>query len=99
MEEILRRSPVTLIRATEPDRAESLLKEAFGTRILSIRRKDDDADVLRVETQTECAAELNETLVKHGFAVSLLENEPDRLERIFLELTGKESTVRNEVRS
>ena len=52
-----------------------------------------------METETECAAELNETLVKHGFAVSLLENEPDRLERIFLELTGKESTVRNEVRS
>ena len=99
MEEILRRSPVTLIRASEPDRAEALLKETFGPRILSIRRKDDDAEVLRVETQTECAAELNETLVKHGFAVSLLENEPDRLERIFLELTGKESTVRNEVRS
>ena len=99
MEEILRRSPVTLIRSTDPDRAESLLKETFGARILSIRRKDDDADVLRVETQTECAAELNETLVKNGFAVSLLENEPDRLERIFLELTGKESTVRNEVRA
>jgi len=99
MEEILRRSPVTLIRANEPDRAEALLKETFGPRILSIRRKDDDAEVLRVETETECAAELNETLVKHGFAVSLLENEPDRLERIFLELTGKESSVRNEVRS
>ena len=99
MEEILRRSPVTLIRANEPDRAEALLKETFGPRILSIRRKDDDADILRVETESECAAELNETLVKHGFAVSLLENEPDRLERIFLELTGKESTVRNEVRS
>ena len=99
MEDILRRTPVTLIRANEPDRAEALLMETFGPRILSIRRKEDDADVLRVETQTECAAELNETLVKNGFAVSLLENEPDRLERIFLELTGKESSVRNEVRS
>ena len=99
MEEILRRSPVTLIRATEPDRAETLLKETFGPRILSIRRKDDDAEVLRVETETECAAELNETLVKNGFAVSMLENEPDRLERIFLELTGRESGVRNEVQS
>ena len=99
MEEILRRSPVTLIRANEPDRAEALLKETFGPRILSIRRKEDEPEVLRVETETECAAELNETLVKHGFAVSLLENEPDRLERIFLELTGKETTVRNEVRS
>ena len=99
MEEILRRSPVALIRATELDRAEALLKETFGPRILSIRKKDDDPDVLRVETQTECAAELNETLVKNGFAVSLLENEPDRLERIFLELTGKESGVRNEVKS
>ena len=99
MEEILRRSPVTLIRTTESGRAETLLKETFGPRILSIRLKEDDPDVLRVETQAECAAELNETLVKNGFAVSLLENEPDRLERIFLELTGKESTVRNEVRS
>ena len=99
MEEILRRSPVTLIRTTESDRAEILLKETFGPRILSIRRKEDDADILRVETETECAAELNETLVKNGFAVSMLENEPDRLERIFLELTGKESGVRNEVQS
>ena len=55
--------------------------------------------MLRVETQDECAAELNETLVKNGFSVSMLENEPDRLERIFLQLTGGESTVRNEVRS
>jgi len=99
MEEILRRSPVTLIRTTEPDRAESLLKETFGTRILAIARKDDEKDVLRVETESECASELNETLVKNGFAVSMLENEPDRLERIFLELTGKESSVRNEVKS
>ena len=37
--------------------------------------------------------------MKNGFAVSLLENEPDRLEKIFLELTGKESAERNEVRS
>ena len=99
MEEILRRSPVTLIRTTEPDRAEALLKEMFGPRILSASRKEDDPDVLRVETETQCSAELNETLVKNGFAVSMLENEPDRLERIFLELTGGESTVRNEVRS
>ena len=99
MEEILRRSPVTLIRATDPARAEALLKEAFGPRILAIARKDDDPDVLRVETETQCSAELNETLVKNGFAVSMLENEPDRLERIFLELTGKESNVRNEVQS
>ena len=99
MEEILRRSPVTLIRATEPDRAEALLKETFGPRILAIARKDDDPDVLRVETETQCSAELNETLVKNGFSVSMLENEPDRLERIFLELTGKESNVRNEVQS
>lgn len=99
MEEILRRSPVTLIRASDPARAEALLKETFGPRIQTIRRKEDDPDVLRVETESECAAELNETLVKNGLAVSLLENEPDRLERIFLELTGKESTVRNEVRS
>ena len=99
MEEILRRSPVTLIRADEPDRAESLLKETFGTRIVAIGRKGDEPEVLRVETESECAAELNETLVKNGFAVSLLENEPDRLEKIFLELTGKESAVRNEVRS
>ena len=99
MEEILRRSPVTLIRATDPDRAEALLKETFGPRILSIRRLEDTPGVLRVETEFECAAELNETLVKNGFAVSLLENEPDRLERIFLQLTGAESTVRNEVQS
>jgi hypothetical protein len=52
-----------------------------------------------VETESECAAALNETLVKNGFQVSMLENEPDRLERLFLELTGKESGVRNEVRS
>ena len=99
MEDILRRSPVTLIRATEPDRAEALLKETFGPRILSIRQPEDAPGVLRVETESECAAELNETLVKNGFAVSMLENEPDRLERLFLELTGKESTVRNEVRA
>jgi len=99
MEDILRRSPVTLIRATEPGRAEALLKETFGPRILSIRQPDDAPGVLRVETESECAAELNETLVKKGFAVSMLENEPDRLERLFLELTGKESGVRNEVRS
>ena len=96
---LLRRSPVTLIRASDPDRAEALLKETFGPRILSIGPKDDAPDVLRVETESECAAELNETLVKNGFAVSLLENEPDRLERIFLELTGKENGVRNEVHS
>ena len=99
MEEILRRSPVTLIRATEPGRAEALLKETFGPRILSVRQMDDASGVLRVETESECAAELNETLVKNGFAVSMLENEPDRLERLFLELTGKESAVRNEVKS
>ena len=99
MEEILRRSPVTLIRATEPGRAEALLKETFGPRILSVRQMDDASGVLRVETESECAAELNETLVKNGFAVSMLENEPDRLERLFLELTGKESSVRNEVKS
>ena len=99
MEEILRRSPVTLIRATEPERAEALLKETFGPRILSIGRQEDAPGVLRVETESECAAELNETLVKNGFAVSLLEKEPDRLERLFLELTGKESGVRNEVKS
>ena len=99
MEEILRRSPVTLIRTTEPGRAEALLKETFGQRILSIRLKDDTENVLRVETADACSAELNGTLVKNGFAVSLLENEPDRLERIFLQLTGAESTVRNEVQS
>jgi ABC-2 type transport system ATP-binding protein len=99
MEEILRRSPVTLIRTTDPDRAESLLKETFGPRILSVAAKEGDPDVLRVETESECAAELNETLVRNGFAVSMLENEPDRLERLFLELTGRESTVRNEVKS
>ena len=99
MEEILRRSPVTLIRTTEPDRAETVLKETFDSRILSISTKEDAPGVLRVETQSECAAELNETLVKNGFAVSMLENEPDRLEKLFLELTGGESTVRNEVRS
>ncbi|MBR2963299.1 MAG: ABC transporter ATP-binding protein [Lentisphaeria bacterium] len=99
MEDILRRSPVTLIRANEPGRAEALLKETFGPRILSIRQPDDAPGVLRVETESECAAELNETLVKKGFAVSMLENEPDRLERLFLELTGKESAVRNEVKS
>lgn len=99
MEDILRRSPVTLIRATEPGRAEALLKETFGPRILSIRQPEDAPGVLRVETESECAAELNETLVKNGFAVSMLENEPDRLERLFLELTGKESGVRNEVKS
>lgn len=99
MEDILRRSPVTLIRATEPGRAEALLKETFGPRILSIRQPEDAPGVLRVETESECAAELNETLVKNGFAVSMLENEPDRLERLFLELTGKESAVRNEVKS
>ena len=99
MEEILRRSPVTLIRSSEPDRAESLLKETFGPRILSIRQMEDASGVLRVETDSECAAELNETLVKNGFSVSMLENEPDRLERLFLELTGKETGVRNEVRS
>ena len=99
MEEILRRSPVTLIRTTEPDRAGSLLKETFGPRILSLSAKEDMPGVLRVETDSECAAELNETLVKNGFAVSLLEKEPDRLEKIFLELTGGESAVRNEVRA
>lgn len=99
MEDILRRSPVTLIRATEPGRAEALLKETFGPRILSIRQPEDAPGVLRVKTESECAAELNETLVKNGFAVSMLENEPDRLERLFLELTGKESGVRNEVKS
>ena len=99
MEDILRRSPVTLIRTSEPGRAETLLKETFGPRILSIRLKEDDENVLRVETQDDCSAELNETLVKNGFSVSMLENEPDRLERIFLQLTGGESTVRNEVRS
>jgi len=99
MEEILRRSPVTLIRTTDPERAETLLKETFGPRIRSLKRKEDEKGILRVETESECAAELNETLVKNGFAVSMLENEPDRLERIFLELTGKESGVRNEVQS
>ena len=99
MEEILRRSPVTLIRADNPGRAEALLKETFGPRILSIAMKEDAPGVLRVETESECAAELNETLVKNGFSVSMLENEPDRLERIFLELTGKESSVRNEVQA
>ena len=99
MEDILRRSPVTLIRATDPGRAEALLKETFGPRILSIRQPEDAPGILRVETESECAAELNETLVKNGFAVSMLENEPDRLERLFLELTGKESGVRNEVKS
>ncbi len=99
MEEILRRSPVTLIRATEPGRAEALLKETFGPRILSIRQPEDSPGVLRVETESDCAAELNETLVKNGFAVSMLENEPDRLERLFLELTGKDTGVRNEVKS
>ena len=99
MEDILRRSPVTLIRTTEPGRAETLLKETFGPRILSLRLKENEENVLRVETESECAAELNETLVKNGFSVSMLENEPDRLERIFLQLTGGESTVRNEVRS
>ena len=99
MEDILRRSPVTLIRTSEPGRAETLLKETFGPRILSIRLKEDDENVLRVETQDDCSAELNETLVKNGFSVSMLENEPDRLERIFLQLTGGESVVRNEVRS
>lgn len=99
MEEILRRSPVTLIRADDPGRAEALLKETFGPRILSIAMKEDAPGVLRVETESECAAELNETLVKNGFSVSMLENEPDRLERIFLELTGKESSVRNEVQA
>ena len=99
METILRRSPVTLVRTSEPARAEALLKETFGTRILSVAPKEDDPAVLRVETGSPCAAELNETLVKNGFAVSLLENEPDRLERIFLELTGKESSVRNEVQA
>ncbi len=99
MEEILRRSPVTLIRTTEPDRAGSLLKETFGPRILSLSAKEDMPGVLRVETDSECAAELNETLVKNGFAVSLLEKEPDRLEKIFLELTGGESAVRKEVRA
>ena len=98
MEDILRRSPVTLIRTSEPGRAETLLKETFGPRILSLRQPDDTPGVLRVETESECAAELNETLVKNGFAVSMLENEPDRLERLFLELTGKDSGVRNEVR-
>ena len=97
MEDILRRSPVTLIRTTEPERAESVLHETFGPRILSIGMKEDAPGVLRVETASECAAELNETLVKNGFAVSMLENEPDRLEKIFLELTGGESVVRNEV--
>lgn len=99
MEDILRRSPVTLIRTSEPGRAEALLKETFGSRILSLKLKENDENVLRVETQDECAAELNETLVKNGFSVSMLENEPDRLERIFLQLTGGESAVRNEVRS
>jgi len=99
MEDILRRSPVTLIRTSEPGRAEALLKEMFGSRILSLKLKENDENVLRVETQDECAAELNETLVKNGFSVSMLENEPDRLERIFLQLTGGESAVRNEVRS
>ena len=88
-----------LIRTSDSDRAEALLKETFGPRILSIRQKEDAPGVLRVETESECAAELNETLVKNGFSVSLLENEPDRLERLFLELTGKESGVRNEVKS
>ena len=99
MEEILRRSPVTLIRTTEPDRAEAVLKEKFGARILSVKAKEDAPGVLRVETESECAAELNEALVKNGFAVSMLENEPDRLEKLFLELTGGESVVRNEVRA
>lgn len=98
MEDILRRSPVTLVRTSEPARAEALLRERFGPRILSIAPVADDPDVLRVETGSECAAELNETLVKNGFAVSMLENEPDRLERIFLELTGAEKGVRAEVR-
>ena len=99
MEDILRRSPVTLIRTSETGRAEALLKETFGPRILSLKLKDNEENVLRVETADECAAELNETLVKNGFSVSMLENEPDRLERIFLQLTGGESAVRNEVKS
>ena len=99
MEDILRRSPVTLIRTSEPGRAETLLKETFGPRILSLKLKDNEENVLRVETSDECSAELNETLVKNGFSVSMLENEPDRLERIFLQLTGGESAVRNEVQS
>ncbi len=99
MEDILRRSPVTLIRTTEPGRAEALLKETFGPRIISLKLKENEENVLRVETRDDCAAELNETLVKNGFSVSMLENEPDRLERIFLQLTGGESAVRNEVRS
>ena len=99
MEDILRRSPVTLIRTTEPGRAEALLKETFGPRIISLKLKENEENVLRVETSDDCAAELNETLVKNGFSVSMLENEPDRLERIFLQLTGGESAVRNEVRS
>jgi len=99
MEDVLRRSPVTLVRTTDPGRAETLLKETFGPRILSVSMKEDAPGVLRVETESECASELNETLVKNGFAVSMLENEPDRLEKLFLELTGGESVVRNEVRS
>ncbi|MDD6337006.1 MAG: ABC transporter ATP-binding protein [Lentisphaeria bacterium] len=99
MEDILRRSPVTLIRTTEPGRAEALLKETFGPRIISLKLKENEENVLRVETRDDCAAELNETLVKNGFSVSMLENEPDRLERIFLQLTGGESAVRSEVRS
>ena len=99
MEDILRRRPVTLVRTNDPGRAEALLKETFGPRILSLKLKDNEENVLRVETADECAAELNETLVKNGFSVSMLENEPDRLERIFLQLTGGESVVRNEVQS
>ena len=98
MEEILRRSPATLVRTDGAARAAELLKASFGPRILSIAPMPDDPDVLRVETDTACAAELNGTLVKNGFAVSMLESEPDRLERIFLELTGSEDGVRSEVR-
>ena len=53
MADILRRSPVTLVRTSEPARAEALLKETFGPRILSVAPASDDPDVLRVETGSE----------------------------------------------
>ena len=71
MEDILRRSPVTLIRTDRPGDAENLLKETFGPRILSVGPKENEEDVLRVETSGECSAELNETLVKMFFTLFL----------------------------
>lgn len=93
LEKLLERRPSCLVSCDRPQEAARFIASLTGLPGVETLLEPDGR--ILVSTDRHVNAELNEALVGAGFHVTLLENEPNRLEKLFIETTGAGKAVKS----